>query len=388
MREIITKKLFLPLAKWILGIAALVFLMVYLSGVLTPDRVKPGTRTGPSERLGNRPRAVAEIRAVPIYHEAVGSVRSRRRIEVASQTSGRILSVEVREGNKVEKGTLLARIESDVLDARLEQARRGLEAARAAELAAANRVSGAEAAFNRTSAEHDRVKALLQEKAATPREAEAAEADYRQSAALLDGARAFLAGARAETARTRGQVREAEVALAYTEVRAPEGGEVVDRLVDPGDLAWAGRPLLVLHDPQDLRLEAGLREGLIGHITVDSEVRVHIEALGADLAAKVDEIVPSADPASRTFLVKAALSHRKGLRTGMFGRMRLSLGEREAVVVPAGAVRRIGQLEQVLVVEDDLVRKQFVRTGQVHGKHIEVLSGLKGGESVVIEKGE
>ncbi len=382
MKNIAGKLIFT--GKWILGLAALVLLMLYLSGVFTADRAKPGESVLKPEASGKEQTALAEVRGVPIYYEAVGSVRSRRRIEVACQTSGRILSVEVREGSKVEKGALVARIESDVLEARLDQARRALEAARAAERAAAERVLGVEAVLERASAERDRVQKLLEEKAATPREAEAAEADFRQSNAAVSAARAALAGARAEVARIQGRVREAEVALAYTEVRAPEAGEVVDRMVDPGDLAWTGRPLIVVHDPYDLRLEAGVREGLIGRISVGVEVKVLVEALGAEVGAKVDEIVPSADAASRTFLVKAALPYRKGLRTGMFGRLQLLLGERDAVVVPEGAVRRVGQLEQVSVVVDGRIQKQFVRTGQVLGKHVEVLSGLSGGESVVI----
>jgi len=182
--------------------------------------------------------------------------------------------------------------------------------------------------FTRAEAERARVRTLFEEKAATPRDMEGAEAEFREAEAGRNAARARLAGARAEVARADGRVREAEVALAYTRVVAPQAGEVVRRLVEPGDLAWSGRSLVALHDARDLRLEAGVREGLVGRATVGVEVKAHIEALGVDVDGTVDEVVPSGDPLSRTFLVKVAIPYREGLLTGMFGRLRLPLGER------------------------------------------------------------
>jgi len=379
------------MAKWLVGIAALLALMIYLAGILTTGKIEPGWvalgAAAPPPPDANTRTVRAEVENVPVHYEAVGSVRSRRRFEVSAQTAGRILAVQVREGDQVEKNALIARIESDVLEARREQARQAREAARAAEQAAADLVAGAAARLERAGAERARVRKLLDEKAATPRQMEEAESEYRQAEAGANAARARLAGARADVARADGRVREAEVALAYTEVRAPEAGEVVHRRVDPGDLAWTGRPLFVLHDPRDLRLEAGVREGLVKRASVGAAVRVRIEALDLEMDSTVEEIVPSADPLSRTFLVKAAIPYREGLLSGMFGRLRLTLGERRTVLLPVRAVRRIGQLEQVRVVEERGICRRFVRTGARRGDRVEVLSGLKGGERVVVEEG-
>jgi len=379
------------MAKWFVGIGALLALMIYLAGFFTSGKIESGWvalgAAGPEPQDASVKTVRAEVENVPVHYEAVGSVRSRQRFEVAAQTAGRILEVKVREGNRVEKDALLARIESDVLEARREQARQAREAARAAEQAAADLVTGAEARFERARAERSRVQKLLDEKAATPRQMETAESEYRQAEAGVNAARARLAGAKADVARADGQVREAEVALAYTEVRAPTGGEVVHRRVDPGDLAWTGRPLIVLHDPRDLRLEAGVREGLIKRASLGARVKVRIEALELEIESTVEEIVPSADPLSRTFLVKAGIPYRDGLLSGMFGRLRLTLGQRRTVLLPFQAVRRIGQLEQVRVVEDRGICRRFVRTGLRRGDRVEVLSGLSGGERVVVEEG-
>ena len=377
------------LVKWAIGLAILAVLMVYLADVFTPGRIEGGW--APAEAAmprGDEQTVRAEVRDVPVHYEAVGSVRSRRRFEVAAQASGRILEMNVREGDRVEKGQVLARIESDVLQAQREQALQAREAAIAAERAAGDLVAAAQAGFRRAESEWKRVQRLHAEKAATDQQHEGAEAAYREAEAGLNAARARLAGARADVARAAGRLKESDVALAYTVVHAPQAGEVVNRLVDPGDLAWAGRPLVVLHDPRDLRFEAGVREGLVSRTEVGARVQVHVEAPALDLEGTVDEIAPSADPASRTFLVKAAIPFQKGLLVGMFGRIRINLGTRRTVLVTAQAVRRIGQLEQVRVVTPAAICRQFVRTGLRRGEQVEVLSGLRGGETLVIEGGE
>jgi len=98
----------------------------------------------------------------------------------------------------------------------------------------------------------------------------------------------------------------------------------------------------------------------------------------------VTEIVPAADPATRTFVVKVSLPAGQGLYPGMFGRLLVPVGSRAAVLVPAAAVSRVGQLEMVLVKQDGRWQKAMVTTGRRQGDMLEALSGLRGGETVLI----
>jgi multidrug efflux pump subunit AcrA (membrane-fusion protein) len=100
----------------------------------------------------------------------------------------------------------------------------------------------------------------------------------------------------------------------------------------------------------------------------------------------VEERAPEADPATRTFLVKAPLPNDSGARPGNFGRLRFLIGEREAILIPAGSVRRIGQLETVRVIENDRVLVRHIRTGASVEDQVEVLSGLSVGERLVMEE--
>jgi HlyD family secretion protein len=132
-----------------------------------------------------------------------------------------------------------------------------------------------------------------------------------------------------------------------------------------------------------LRLEAYVREGLITRVTSKTALEVNIDTLTIWVPATVEEIVPYADPKSRTFLVKVAMPPIEGLYPGMFGKLRIPVGRRRIVTVPASAVRRVGQLELVTGQQtDDGWQTRHVKTGARIGDAVEILSGLDGTETI------
>ena len=271
--------------------------------------------------------AMAERVTRPVLEEAVGTVTSRLRVVVAAQTSGRILAVAPRAGEAVDRGAPLVTIEGSEQEARFTAAR----------------------------AHFERVRRFLAKRAATPAELEVAEADYLQ----------------------------AKAAVEHTRVVSPMAGVVAERQVEPGDLAWPGRPLLVLLDPRALRLEALVREGLIDAVRPGAAVELALPAAGGRLRGTVTEVLPAADPQSRTFTVRVDFEAGPTVRPGMFGRLRLPVGERTLVRVPAAAVRRVGQLETVLVRDGERWTRRLVSTGpRFEDGTIEILAGLAGGETI------
>jgi multidrug efflux pump subunit AcrA (membrane-fusion protein) len=114
-------------------------------------------------------------------------------------------------------------------------------------------------------------------------------------------------------------------------------------------------------------------------------LRVLIPAWGKEIQAKVDEIVPSADPQTRTFVVKAVLPAQPGLYSGMFGRLLIPVGKQKVVLAPPEAIKRVGQLEMVLLKKDDAWQQVYVTTGRQIGGKVEVLSGLDGDEILGVE---
>jgi len=153
--------------------------------------------------------------------------------------------------------------------------------------------------------------------------------------------------------------------------------------VEVGDLAMPGRPLLVLLDEKALRFEADVREGLIARVREGSTLEVEIPAAAAVVKGTVTEVIPAADPRSRTFRARIDLPWSEGLYPGMFGRLRLPVGEREIVRVPAAALVRVGQIQTVVVNDTGTWVRRYVTTGRLlPDGFVEVLSGLAGGEEI------
>ncbi|MFP4032354.1 MAG: efflux RND transporter periplasmic adaptor subunit [Desulfococcaceae bacterium] len=335
------------------------------------------------------PTATAQRQIVTDWYEAVGTLRPRVETQIAAQIIAQVVEVNVRPGDRVEKGQALLTLDSRQAASRLDQARQGLRSARSAREQALQNVVAAEAAHQQARADYRRVQNFYEAEAATERELEKARSAFLQARAGLKRARDALEGAEAGIQQAQEVVREAEIAKGFSTLEAPEAGEVLRRMVEPGDLAAPGKPLLVLQTEGTLRLEAYVREGLIRRLSIGTELTAEINPLDARAPATVEEIVPYADPATRTFLVKAAIPPMEGAYPGMFGKLRIPVGETEVVTVPPSAVRKVGQLELVQVKTGDGWQRRYVKTrGSVGppGAAIEVLSGLSGGETLALEE--
>ncbi|TWI67788.1 RND family efflux transporter MFP subunit [Desulfobotulus alkaliphilus] len=321
------------------------------------------------------------------WHEAVGTVRPRTESRIEARIAGQVQEIRVRSGSRVEKGDLLILLDDRQVRARMEQAREALGAARSARNEVLQAIEGAEASLEAARLDYERVQGFFSEGAATRRQLEQATSAFHQARAAARQAREGLAGADASIRQAEEVLREAEIAHDYTRIRAPESGEVLKRLVEPGDMAVPGRPLLLLQTSGFLRLEAYVPEGFFTRVRPGESLSVRIRSLDMVLAAEVEELVPYADPETRTFLVKASLPAREGLYPGMFGTLRIPLGSRPAVWLPWEAIRRVGQLDLVQVAVEDRWEKRYVTTGErMDDGMVEILSGLDGGERLALQR--
>jgi len=194
-----------------------------------------------------------------------------------------------------------------------------------------------------------------------------------------------LSTARAELLRLQRRKDEAQTALSYSKLAAPIAGRIVERLADPGDTARPGEPLLRMYDPATLRLEASVRESVASKLAKGQPLSAEIDALKKRYPVVVDEPVPSADPGSRSFLVKVSLSDGAGLYPGMFGRLMIPIGQIEKLFIPREAVTRVGQLDFVIVQTPQGAVRRYVRLGERSpDEGVEVISGLAPGDQIFI----
>jgi len=346
------------LALSLLGIAGLVLLLLFLQGTLKGWKVPPGTVPLAGQESKTEAPTVAVLRQeIDDVLEWPGTIRSGREVQVASKLLARIQELRVDIGTRVAIGEVIAVLDDRDLNARRDQAKSALAAA--------------EAQATQSEAEYRRIKTLFEKEAATQRD--------------LEGIQARSIASRSQVEQARHAVAEAEVMLSESVLRAPIEGVVTAKWAQAGDTAIPGKPIVTLQDVHHLRLEAQVPEDCAGKAVLGMEVRVRIDALGREGVALVEEISPIADPESRTVLLKARLAPGEGTRVGMFGRLLLPCGKKTALLIPASAVHRSGQLELVRVMEGGEAQLRHIRSGKVYGDRIEVLSGLREGERVLSE---
>jgi RND family efflux transporter MFP subunit len=300
-----------------------------------------------------------EVTKAPLIEQAVGTIRAKVETVISPVITAKISTISVRAGDEVKRGEVLAELDSRELEARVGQARQAVVAARA-NLALAEKDS-------------ERLQRIYR---AEPGAVSKAELDRVQTS--LRTARAQLLGARR-------QEDEAKTALSYSSLEAPISGRVVERYADPGDTARQGEALLRMYDPDTLRLEASVRESVASTLTRGQGLTAKVDALDKAFEAVVDEIVPSADPGSRSFLVKVALKGSSGLYPGMFGRLLIPIGQTHKTYIPIKAVTQVGQLHFVIVKTEQGPVRRYVRLGaRAGGDRVQVISGLTAGEKILV----
>ena len=288
----------------------------------------------------------------------VGTLAAQEQATIAAQVAGQLEKNYVDIGDHVKAGQELALIDTTSYEA--------LANASSANLARAN-ASAANAAQNLK-----RIQDLQKERIASTSDLDSAVADASRTRSEVKAAEANDAIARLNLDRSR--------------VRAPFDGAVAARLASAGDYLAVGAPIvrLVQTDPLRLRLEVperesvAIRAGQYTRVTVEGDTNVH--------RGQIARVAPAIQQENRMLQVEADIPNRGGLRAGLFVRAAIIVNEREETVcVPASAPITFAGIEKVVVVRDGKAAEKTVSTGRRDGDWVEIVSGLKPGEMVVLD---
>jgi len=351
-------------------------LLMLFGGVSLVGCSNEETRTAPSlETVVNLPVFAAQRANVPDLLDAVGTVCAAQTSEIASQMMGNIVEIRAHEGDHVQRGQVLAVIDDS-------QPRAALDRATAADLAAQEQLVGADSDLTLAETTLQRYQTLFEKKSVSPQEFDEVKARRQAALARRDMAKAGKAQAQAA-------LNQARTSLDYTRIRAPFDGVVTEKKADSGTLASPGMSIFTVEDVRRYRLEATVNENDLRYVRTGQELSVVIDALdNAGLKGKVAQIVPAADAASRTFLVKIDLPIDTRLRSGLFGRAQFSRGERPALLIPRSAIVDRGQLQGIYVLDQNQVASlRYVTLGKPSRDEVEVLAGLLDGERLVTKPG-
>lgn len=311
------------------------------------------------------PVAKAERQSVGAGFELDGVVQPVRQSTVSAQTSGRLASLQVKVGDRVRAGQVLATIDD-------REAQTGVQRSQA-------QVAQAQADLRNAQAHFDRTQDLQRQGFV--------------SAAALDTAQAQLKAAQAGLEQAQAGARQASLYQGFTKVTAPFDAWVLQTLAEAGDLAVPGKPIVSLYAPLPLRVAVQVpvsRSAQVGAAAkAGSAVAVQLDSAGGS-AVRPTQIsqVPNADPVSQTIEWRLDLpdAHASMALPGQQVRVKFALGQAASLLVPASAILRRDELTAVYVVTDKGFALRAIRPGAGHGEQgVEVLSGLAEGELVALD---
>jgi len=334
--------------------------------------------SGERQPVAQAPQIVRDIslidvqkRTIPDVLQAIGTVRAEQTSTLAAQMMGNITEIRVHEGDRVQRGQVLAVIDES-------QPRAALDRAIAANHASQQQLAAADTDLSLAESTLKRFQMLFERKSVSPQEFD--EVRARQQAAL---ARRDMA--RADQEQARAAMAQAQTMLSYTTIHAPFDAVVTEKKVDAGALASPGMPLFTVEDVRRYRLEATVNESDLAYVRIGQAAPVVVDALGdSEVKGKVVQIVPAADPGSRSFLVKVELPGDSRLRSGLFGHAQFARGQRESVLVPRTAIVERGQLQAVFLVDQSKIAAlHYITLGKPVKDEVEVLAGLQAGDRLV-----
>jgi RND family efflux transporter MFP subunit len=315
--------------------------------------------------------------------EAGGVVQAQTTATITARILAPVREIRVAPGSRVRAGQVLVVLDGSDLAARARGAHAGALAADQGASAAASEQHATDAALTLARATYKRISGLHAKRSATAQELDdatgalwAAEARAAGAAARARGALSGVDGARAAS-------EAAATTAAFAVITAPFDGVVTEKMVEPGNMASPGTPLLRLEDTRRFRLDVRVDESRIADISERAVVPITLDSgsggAPTTVSGTVTEIGRAVDADARAFLVKIALPDATGLRSGTFGRAHFAAKTRRALAVPVGALVQRGQMTSVFVVENGVARLRLVNV-----RGTEVLAGLAAGDVVIV----
>lgn len=338
--------------------------------------------------------AVAKERTHPRVLEVTGTLVADAQVDVAAETSGRVIAVAIERGTHLPAGTVIARLDDRDATHQLREAEAteaqavakvGLTPGRAFDAADNVEVKKVRLAMERLEKEYQRYARLVEEGAVSRSEAESRQVEYltakEEYAAALQRAReAYQA---LLTQRVRVQI--ARKGLDDVVIRAPFEGLVAEKHVSVGQFLQKGARVATLVRVDPLRIELTVPEIATAAVKRAETVRFAVQAYpDRSFEGRIKYIGPSLRSDSRALVVEAVVPNRERLlHPGFFATARIDLPATEpSVFVPASAVRTEGAVSKVFVLKDGRAEQRFVQIGRATGDEVEIVRGLAAGERV------
>lgn len=376
--------------------------VVGIAGYAFRDRIAAGLSLGEPAQANvaapepNQVRGIT-ISVVPAARREVietlpvtGTLVAREEIMVGPELDGlRITDILVEEGDRVEKGQVLARLARDTIDTLLAQNTANAARAQAAIAQQKAQLQQALAQHTEAQASVERARTLIKTGATSQEVLDQRERAVKVAAAQVTANEEAVAAAEADAAQTKANRDELEVRLGRTDIKAPEAGIISARSARIGAIVLSANtePLFRIVKDGAIDLDAEVPESALPRIAPGLPVAVTPAGFQSPLAAKVRLVGANVERATRLARVAVALPADERLRPGAYGRGIIEIARHEGVALPQSAVQFTPEGAFVLVVEGEIVRRREVKTGLKGEGYVEIVEGVKQGESVVARAG-
>jgi RND family efflux transporter MFP subunit len=290
-----------------------------------------------------------------------GKIQSEKSATLSTRMMGFVTKVPVNVGDKVSKGQLLVAINNDDLQAKKAQVNAS--------------VLEATAAFKNAEKDYNRFKNLFQDKSASQKEFDDVTANYQMAKARLEAANQMK--------------NEINSQFAYSNITAPFSGVVTGKMIENGDMANPGQPLISIESPGNFEVVAMIPESEISGIKKGISVDVIIKSINETIKGVVKEVSTSSTNTGGQYLVKIQLTKTPAtVLSGMFASVQFPIEKKTTtttILIPTNVLVTNGQLSGIYTVsQSNTAILRWLTLGKTYGNQIEVLSGLNANESYIV----
>lgn len=374
---------------------------------------QPAPKTASKKAPKPRPVHVTQVQRGSIQQSitATGDILAAAKVDVYSKAEGRLQSIRIEPGDRVQYNQVIARIDDAELRARMERTAAELDVLQAEwaqmqagerpeEIArASERVRRAKAEWDNAKLEHERAKALYDKGLYATQQLDDAKLRTTQARAAHAMAekqlRIVRTGARVEdrqALQARLRAAEAALRLAQTQLQnavitAPMTGIISHRHVDPGAYITDNTVMATLVNMQTVKIKVPIGERDIGHIRPGLDAQIQVDTYPDDIfPGTVARLSPTLDPTNRSADVEIVIDNADlRLKPGMFAKVDLILRQRDdALLVPRQAVQSQGEVNSVFVVKQGKAYRHEVTLGLQNGSQVEIFGSLDAGTTIVL----
>jgi RND family efflux transporter MFP subunit len=344
--------------------------------------------------------ATATLRPLEKFLTVSGTLAAQEEATLSVKVPGRLEKVAVDLGSRVKRGDLIAQVDRRDYELRVKQSKAAVAEARAAvglslegseentSVETIATVKQARAVLDEAVKNRERVQRLSREGISSKSEVDAVDAVFAVAVARHETAVEEARTRLAVLAQRRADLDVAQQQLIDTSILAPFDGAIQSRTASPGEHLQLGTPVasLVRLDPLRLRLEVPERESVL--VQVGQSVRLTVEGNSNVFRGTVARVSPALTEQNRMLMIEADVPAQPGLRPGLFVRAQVVVKENEpALCVPSGALIVFAGIEKVIAVEEGKARERTVNTGRRAAGWVEIVSGLKPKDVVVLAPG-